>query len=107
LLINRGTQPLSYNFSYAHTIAGNGTYYIESKYYNNLFINKLGWKMKVENHTFGMYGKYMKNYFRETFDESNSSSIFQANYNNYTLGQSFWSKQTQTVLRLLLQKMVS
>ena len=104
VLVNRGTQPLSYNFNYAHTVAKNGTYFVESKYYNNLFINKLGWKMKVENHTFGIYGKYMKNYFRETFDESNPSSIFHTNYNNYVLGQSFWSNQDNISLNLFWTK---
>lgn len=100
LLQYRGTQPISYQFSYSHSIPQNGTYFIESKYYNNLFINKLGWKMKILNHEFGLYGKTMQNFFRETSYETNSQSVFQPNYRNYIHGQSFWSNMHNISLNL-------
>ena len=105
LSTNRGTQKLSYALNYSHTIRKNGTYFLESQLYNNLFINSMGWKMKIGVHSFGLYGKTLNNLFRESESSfNNSKSIFQNRYNGIASNQGYWSHLNNINFNLFYNK---
>ncbi len=105
LLTNRGSQSLSYRLDYQHTIRKNGTYFLQSQFYNNISIQSLGWKMKILNHEFGLYGKSMYNFFHENNENNaNSSSIFSQKLNGFIQNQGFWSNAQNVSLNLFYNK---
>ncbi len=105
LFTNRGSQLFSYNLNYQHTIRKNGTYFIQSQLYNNLSIQSMGWKMTIQNHEFGLYGKAMYNLFQEnTENQLDKNSVFQNSYNGFIQNQGFWSNQQNVSLNLFYNK---
>ena len=52
-------QLYSYDASWKHDVKGGGQYQVRSLTFNNVMAHKFGWNMRIQNHTFGLEGKFI------------------------------------------------
>ncbi len=77
---------------WSHTLRGGGTYFAEIIGANQRLSSLFGWKWKVGNQTFGLYGKHLQSI------NKNAETILNPNilFNGYLPTSKIWSDNTNT-----------
>ena len=82
--------------NWQHNLRGGGTYFAEIISSNQRLSSLFGWKWKLGNHTFGLYGKDLRPLRLNTEETLDQNSLF----NGFLPTSSTWSDRTNTNFHL-------